>query len=90
MITQGVADEFQLPAGRGRDRDVMPASLGDPVPELAQVRGFDRRCTDSTAAQRTRREPCLVIRPRRTLVSDSWCLGVIPAQQVSWTPSQTG
>src|ERR1035437_267647 len=40
--------------------------------------------TDSIAAQRTRREPCLVIRPRRTWVSDSWCLGVRPAQQVSF------
>jgi len=27
--------------------------------------------TDSIAAHRTRREPCLVIRPRRTVVSDS-------------------
>src|SRR5664279_5407015 len=40
--------------------------------------------TDSIAAQRTRRERCLVIRPRRTWVSDSWCLGVRPAQQVSF------
>src|SRR5450759_657425 len=40
--------------------------------------------TDSIAAQRTRREPCLVIRPRRTCVSDSWCFGVRPAQQVSF------
>src|SRR5450756_2420843 len=40
--------------------------------------------TDSIAAQRTRREPCLVIRPRWTWVSDSWCLGVSPAQQVSF------
>src|SRR5450759_5688512 len=39
--------------------------------------------TDSIAAQRTSREPCLVIRPRWTWVSDSWCLGVSPAQQVS-------
>src|SRR5665647_2559839 len=40
--------------------------------------------TDSIAAQRTSREPCLVIRPRWTWVSDSWCLGVNPAQQVSF------
>jgi hypothetical protein len=37
----------------------------------------------STAAQRTSREPCLVIRPRCTVVSDSWCLGVSPAQLAS-------
>src|SRR5665647_2580524 len=42
------------------------------------------RLTDWIAAQRTRREPCLVIRPRWTWVSDSWCLGVSPAQQVSF------
>ena len=41
------------------------------------------RCTASTAAQRTSREPCLVIRPRCTVVSDSWCLGVSPAQEAS-------
>jgi hypothetical protein len=40
--------------------------------------------TDSTAAHRTRREPCLVIAPRRTVVSDSWWEGVSPAQQVNW------
>lgn len=26
----------------------------------------------------------MVIRPRRTWVSDSWCFGVTPAQQASW------
>ena len=31
----------------------------------------DTRCTVSTAAQRTSRLPCLVIRPRCTVVSDS-------------------
>ena len=39
------------------------------------------RCTASTAAQRTSREPCFVIRPRCTVVSDSWCFGVSPAQR---------
>jgi hypothetical protein len=32
--------------------------------------------TDSIAAHRTRREHCLVIRPRRTAVSDSWREGL--------------
>ena len=36
--------------------------------------------TASTAAQRTRREPCLVMWPRRTVTSDSLCVGVRPAQ----------
>lgn len=38
------------------------------------------RCTASTAAQCTNRLPCLVIRPRWQVVSDSRCLGVSPAQ----------
>ena len=37
----------------------------------------------STAAHRTRPEPCLVIGPRRTVVSDSRCRGVNPAQDTS-------
>src|SRR3954452_19143671 len=36
--------------------------------------------TASIAAHRTSLEPCLVIRPRRTLTSGSRCLGVNPAQ----------
>ena len=40
--------------------------------------------TDSIAAHRTGREPCLVMRPRCTVVSDSWWEGVNPAQQVNW------
>ena len=40
------------------------------------------RAVPSTAAHRTRREPCLVMWPRRTLLSDSRCFGVRPAQLV--------
>ena len=36
--------------------------------------------TASTAAQRTRRDPCLVMWPRRTFSSDSRWVGVRPAQ----------
>ena len=35
----------------------------------------------SVTAQRSIREPCLVTCPRITLVSDSWCRGVSPAQR---------
>ena len=35
----------------------------------------------SITAQRTSRDPCLVTLPRRTVVSDSVCLGVSPAQE---------
>src|SRR5665648_435442 len=48
---------------------------------IAEDRG--RICTDSIAAQRTSLEPCLVIRPRCTWVSDSWWVGVSPAQQLT-------
>ena len=57
-----------------------PGELPDRNPrELRDRRHF----TDSTAAQRTSREPCLVIRPRCTVVSDSWCFGVSPAHDAS-------
>jgi hypothetical protein len=39
--------------------------------------------TVSTAAQRTSVDPCLVICPRRTVVSDSWWRGVRLAQEHS-------
>ena len=39
----------------------------------------------SMAAQRTRRDPILVIRPRTTFRSDSRCLGVSPAQEQSFS-----
>ncbi len=41
------------------------------------------RATASMAAQRTSLEPCLVMRPRATLVSDSRCWGVSPAHEHS-------
>ena len=34
MVAQGVEDEFQLPAGRGHDSDVVSTPLLDPVTEL--------------------------------------------------------
>ncbi len=41
----------------------------------------------STAAQRTSLEPCLVMCPRRTTVSDSRCWGVSPAHEHRWLGS---
>ena len=73
--------------GRGRRPPPRCCGHGGPRPGLGPHRsgcGPGRSCTDSTAAQRTSREPCLVIRPRWTWVSDSRCLGVSPAQQASW------
>ena len=42
------------------------------------------RATASTAAQRTSLEPILVMWPRRTFSSDSWWVGVSPAQLHRW------
>src|SRR6185312_15204836 len=66
-----------------------PASEGDVrtpilIPRERTRQGPTDLFTDSIAAHRTRHEPCLVIRPRRTVVSDSWWEGVSPAQQVNW------
>ena len=73
-------------SGRGRPPRPRCCGPGGPRPGPGPHRpwcGPGRICTDSTAAQRTSREPCLVIRPRCTWVSDSRCLGVNPAQQAS-------
>ena len=48
---------------------------------LRRYGSVDRPVTASTAAHRTRVGPCLVIRPRRTLSSDSRCRGVSPAHE---------
>jgi hypothetical protein len=83
VVAQRVEDELDLFAGRRDGADVLPT----PVRDLLLVRPDDRRraeaLTDLTAAQRTSRDPCLVIRPRWTWVSDSWCLEVSPAQHAN-------
>ncbi len=90
VVAQRVVDELDLFAGRGHGADVLPTPVGD----LGLV-GADHgvgpiRLTDSTAAHRTSREPCLVIRPRCTWVSDSWCLGSArPTRPAGW-PWRTG
>ena len=60
------------------DPDVVGNSIGgwvalgsDPVPGGAQTVCLPARCTASTAAQRTKRLDCWVIRPRCTVASDS-------------------
>jgi hypothetical protein len=71
-------------AGGSDGTDVAPTAGGDLVAELPEavvgadaLDGFHR-------GPATRVLPCLVIRPRWTVVSDSWCLGVSPAQLASW------
>ena len=82
-VAQRVVHVVELVPGGGDVADVAAAAVADPVAELPDAGGAGRICTDSTAAQRTSREPCLVIRPRCTWVSDSWCFGVSPAHEAS-------
>ena len=71
VVTQPVEDQLgQLPGG-GDHADVAAPALRDPVADLPEPGVAPTRCTASTAAQRTRRLPCLVIGPRCTVVSDS-------------------
>src|ERR1039458_2348878 len=82
-VAQAVVDEDEKFAGCRHSPD-----LGAPA--------FTRRwwarmsvsprwwATASTAAQRTRRDPCLVMWPRWTVTSDSLWVGVSPAQLERW------
>ncbi len=81
-VAQPVVDQGEQLAGGGDLGDVRAAAFGQPGPG-GPIGPPWRRCTASTAAQRTRWLPCLVIRPRWTLVSDSRWRGVIPAQEHS-------
>ncbi len=80
-VAQAVVDQGEQSAG-GRDHADVAAPRGDdPGPIDGQfgaragaLAGLDRR-------QRTSFEPCFVIGPPCTLVSDSRCRGVSPAQQ---------
>jgi len=64
VVTQPVDDEGEQFAGGGHDADVADAASSDPIPEFARAGCGPTLCTASTAAQRTSREPCFVIRPR--------------------------
>ena len=67
VVAQRVEDEFELLAGRRRPRRCCGPAGRRPGPGAAPARVCGPSvCTDSTAAQRTSREPCLVIRPRCT------------------------
>jgi hypothetical protein len=73
-------------AGRGYLGDVacLGAAAGDDsVLGLADTVPAGTCCTASMSAHRNSREPCLVMRPRTTLASDSQCRGVRPAHEHS-------
>ena len=73
VVAQSVEDELELFSGGGDSADVaVAAAMGHPFADGTDAAGVRQDFTDSIAARRTRREPCLVIRPRCTVVSDSW------------------
>jgi hypothetical protein len=80
-VAQAVVDEAEDPAGCRHLRDSGATTSRDAV-VVGGVLGPPRYlAAASMVAQRTKREPALVMRPRRTLVSDSLCLGVSPAHE---------
>ena len=73
VIAQPVEDKLELFSGGGHRADVaVAAALSHLFADGTIWLLFGRTFTDSIAAHRTSREPCLVIRPRCTVVSDSW------------------
>jgi hypothetical protein len=58
-VTQRVEDELQLASGPGHGTDVAATAVGDPLPEHPPTLPAGTFLTDSIAAQRTSREPCL-------------------------------
>ena len=80
------ADEHQgeeLASGGHAGDVAVVAPLGNAVVVGLRNEPPRWRLTASMAAQRTRRDPCFVIGPRRTVVSDSRWRGVRPAKQQS-------
>jgi hypothetical protein len=64
VIAQPVEDQLELSSGRGDCTDVaVAAAMRHLFSDRADVTGL-RIFTDSIAAHRTRREPCLVMCPR--------------------------
>ena len=92
-VAHGVEDAGEQLAGRGGLGDVarLVAAAGDDVVLALARRVPAGWCwIASTSAQRSSGEPCLVMWPRVTLVSDSRCRGVSPAQEHSRAGPGTG
>ena len=84
VVAQGVEDAARVCRGRRRRRRC--CGRGGPRPGRGSARGGCGRARVARTRPRPSGpagEPCLVIRPRCTVVSDSWCFGVSPAQQAS-------
>ena len=83
-VAQRVEDELQLTPCRSHGADVAAAAVGDSFPQHADRtgfgNGFDRldRCPADQAGALFGDPPPVDV------VSDSWCLGVSPAQHVSF------
>ena len=70
-VAQAVVDQGQQPAGGSDAADAGAAPVGDAVEVGGLLAGPGQPLGGLTAAQRTSRGPCLVMGPRRTVVSDS-------------------
>jgi hypothetical protein len=81
-VTQGVIDQDEKFAGQRGSGHVLGRRSARRWKSCLNL-GPRPLLTASMAAHRTSFEPCLVSRPRRTLVSDSRCLGVKPAHEHS-------
>ena len=82
-VAQTVVDEGEELACCRHPGDGHAPAIGDAMVVGLDLRPAAELDTASTAAQRASFEPCLVTRPRRTLASDSRCLGVSPAHEHS-------
>jgi hypothetical protein len=80
-------DQAKQPVGIITEADIVQAvAAGKDVNDVRISCGrvpAGWRWIASTSAQRSIRDPCLDTCPRITLVSDSWCRGVSPAQLAS-------
>ncbi len=84
MITQAVEHPHDQLTGSGDDVDGDAASsLSDPIVCLPELGAAGHALHRSTAAHPTSVEPCVVTRPRCTLVSGLVMVGVSPAYEAS-------
>ena len=83
-VARLVVDQCEQFAGRGDLGDVLAAASFDALFVGRDLGRVGWRCTASIAAQQTAFEPCLVMCPRCTTVSDSRWRGVSPAHEHRW------
>jgi hypothetical protein len=81
-VTQAIEDVGEQLAGHRDGGDVAASPFGDLRTGSSEPVGVAGTLSSLHRCRRTSVEPCLVIGPRRTTVSDSRCLGVSPAHKL--------